>query len=162
MSWRENLRPASFRGARFFVDVAGQQGGRRQVGYEFPKRDKPYAEDMGRRGRRFSVQAYVIGPDYTDARDVLIAAMEQEGPGLLVRPTFGEILASPETYSVQESRVRGNIAEFDMVFIEPGNAMDFAPSADTQAVVRTLAGAASGAAATAIDRTLAAGGTVDI
>lgn len=162
MSWKENLRPASFRGARFFVDVTGQQGGRRQVGYEFPKRDKPYAEDMGRRGRRFSVQAYVIGANYTDDRDALIAAMEKEGSGLLVRPTFGGTLAAPETYGVSESRVRGNIAEFDLVFIEPGDAMDFAATDDTQGQIKIKSDDVSKTTQDAIDKILADGGTIDV
>lgn len=119
--WRYRLlRPASFRGVSFKVDDAGRSGGRRQAVFEFPKRDDPYAEDMGRRARRYSIRGYLIGPDYDRSRDALVAAMEQEGPGLLVHYLFGEFQASPDSYDVTETRQRGGYAEFNMAFVEAG------------------------------------------
>lgn len=161
MSWRENLRPASFRGALFHVEAGGPSGGRRVAGHEFPKRDRPYAEDMGRRGRRFTIAAYVIGPNYAAERDALIAAMEQEGPGMLVHPTMGEMLYQPETFSSQESRERGGFAEFELTFVEPGSRAG-ATAAATASVVQGRADAAGDAAASAVDKTLAAGGSVSV
>src|SRR5215472_7728816 len=58
--WRKKLRTASFKGAPFFVDQQGQSSGRRTVTHEYPKRDIPYAEDMGRAAYRYQMTGYVI------------------------------------------------------------------------------------------------------
>ncbi len=161
MGWRDRLRPASFRGASFHVEAGGPSGGRRVAGHEFPKRDTPYAEDMGRRGRRITIAAYVIGSDYASERDALIAAMEQEGPGLLVHPTLGERLYQPDTYSCNKSRERGEFAEFELTFVEAGSRAG-ATSAATASVVQSRADASGNAASSAVDKTLASGGTVSV
>lgn len=137
--WRLNLQPASFKGAGFHVDVDVKASGRRTVFHQFPKRDIPYAEDMGRRGRHFTVTAYVIsGPnttDYTFERDILIEALESEGPGLLVHPTMGVDLVQEDGFTVRETRERGGIAEFEINFVEAGEAPSTAVSTDTQSAV---------------------------
>ena len=58
--WRKDLQPASFRGAFFHVETNSKENGRRIVVHEFPKKDLPYAEDMGRRAYEFSVRGYCI------------------------------------------------------------------------------------------------------
>ena len=153
MTWRDNLVPASFRGAGFHIEAGSKAGGRRNVDHEYPKRDTNYTEDMGRKGRRFSIQAYVIGPDYTDDRDELIAAMEAEGPGLLIHPTMGELMCNPDTYQAQESRLRGGMCELS--FIESGSPGNTVAAQATQANVQTKADSAGTAAAGSADQSLA-------
>jgi prophage DNA circulation protein len=121
-----------FRGAEFKVDANSRGSGRRAVVHEFPKRDKPYAEDMGRRARRFPITGYVIGPFYKEFRDDLMAALEAEGPGLLILPTLGEYMVQVEQYTVRETRQAGGYAEFEMAFVEAGEAA-FANIEDTAA-----------------------------
>jgi hypothetical protein len=58
--WRDALLPAMFDGCPFFAEAGSQSGGRRIVVHQFPKRDFPYAEDMGRRATEFLVRGYVI------------------------------------------------------------------------------------------------------
>jgi prophage DNA circulation protein len=159
--YKARLRPASFRGAQFHIEAGGKTSGRRTVLHEYPKRDDPYAEDMGRRARRWTLQAYVIGGnaqafdfDYTQARDALVSACEQEGSGLLVHPTMGEMLVNCETYSLVEGRQRGNYAELDIVFVEAGTAPNTASGAATQAIVNGQADATGEAAATSLDQNL--------
>lgn len=118
--WRERLRPASFRGAAFHVEVGAPAGGRRVVPYEFPQNDTPYTGDMGRRIRRFGVTAYILGRNYLAARDALVAACEREGPGTLVHPTFGEWLVLCDTFNPVERREQGGYVEFDLAFVEAG------------------------------------------
>lgn len=120
--WKMQLVPASFRGAEFKIEVNSRASGRRVVLHEFPKRDQPYAEDMGRAARRFPVTGYVIGSDYKAQRDALIAALEAEGPGLLILPTLGEQIVQPREYAVREQRQAGGMAEFEMTFVEAGAA----------------------------------------
>lgn len=91
MNWREQLRPASFRGVPFQVEDDEGTFGRRVQVHEYPNRDKPYTEDLGRATRRFTINAYLIGNDFFEDRDRLIVAIDTPGPGTLVHPYYGEI-----------------------------------------------------------------------
>lgn len=119
-SWRTNLRPASFRGVGFFVDAADMTGGRRVELHEYPQRDKPYAEDLGRKARMVSVQAWLIGDDYAAKRDQLLAKLEEAGIGELVHPWLGSLQVSPGEYSYSESQAEGRMCRFSLQFFEAG------------------------------------------
>ena len=123
--WRKWLQPASFRGIIFHVEVGGMAGGRRVAQHEFPKRNVPFSEDMGRRIRRWPIQGYmIIGPkylDYTQARNSLINALEQDGPGTLVHPTLGQQQVMVDTFNYVETREKGGYCLFEMVFLEAGS-----------------------------------------
>jgi prophage DNA circulation protein len=146
--WRQLLVPAFFRMAPFHVDVNSRQSGRRTVLHEFPKRDTPYAEDMGRKARSFPVTGYVIGPDYQIFRELLVAALEMEGPGLLILPTLLQrdtILVQPRDYTVRETRQAGGMAEFEMNFVESGESL-FSSIIDSISQVQGAAGDSMGQA----------------
>ena len=53
-AWRGSLLPASFNGARFHTETNSRESGRRIVEHQFPKKELPYAEDMGRQAREFN------------------------------------------------------------------------------------------------------------
>jgi len=152
MAWQDQLRPSSFRGVEFRVEEAIRGGGRRQALFEFPKRDEPYAEDMGRRARRFTVQGYLIGPDYIEQRDALIDALEEEGPGPLAHYLYGEFDVSVDNYTVSESRERGGLCRIDMQFMEAGEAPAADEPEDTQAKTKDAADDTSKSAATTADK----------
>ena len=137
--WRDRLRPASFRGVQFHVEVGARSGGRRLAPHEYPKRDDPYTEDMGRRGRAFSVTGYLIGSDFARGRDSLIRALEQEGPGQLVLPTGMSMRVMCGTYNSAERRERGGYVEIDMQFFEAGTQEALRESDDTQQKVKDSA-----------------------
>ncbi|WP_270796216.1 DNA circularization N-terminal domain-containing protein [Aeromonas sp. QDB11] len=84
MSRTDRLQPASFRGVAFKVDSDDLQVGRRTVLHEYPGRDTPSVEDLGRETREYAISAYLIGHDFIAERDRLIEALEQAGPGDLV------------------------------------------------------------------------------
>lgn len=129
MTWREDLRRvtvggrklvgASFRGVPFFVETSERSGGRRAVVHEFPLRDEPYVEDLGRRARPFRVDGYVVGDDYLTQRDALLAALEDvAGPGELVHPYHGVLRAACINVAVRESRAEGGMATFAIEFVQ--------------------------------------------
>lgn len=120
MSWREQMRPASFRGVPFHVDGDDLVAGRRTVVHEYPQRDKPYAEDMGRATREISFYGFVVGPDFMSARDALLSALETEGPGQLIHPYYGTVQVSVLRCRVSHSREEGGMARFDLAFSEAG------------------------------------------
>lgn len=78
--WKRFLQPASLGGVRFHVDSREYETGRRHHNHEYPKRDENFAEDMGRKTRRWNVSAYLVGSDYASRRDQLIKVGEREGP----------------------------------------------------------------------------------
>lgn len=130
MTWREDLRRitiagkkligASFRGKPFFVESGERSGGRRVVVHEFPLRDDPFVEDLGRKARTFRVEGYVLGDDYLAQRDSLLAALEAvDRPGELVHPYYSRsITAVCVSVSVRETRSEGGIAIFAIEFAE--------------------------------------------
>jgi prophage DNA circulation protein len=133
IAWRSSLRRASFRGARFHVDTGVRESGRRIVDHEFPKRDVPYAEDMGRKAREFTVRGYIIvyprdtgdllqQKNYIPARDSLILALETDGPANLQLPTLGILNVACQRYRVTEEERFGGYCVFDMTFTEYGQA----------------------------------------
>lgn len=87
----EQLQKASFRGVPFEVTAASLTAGRRTVVHEYPQRDKPYVEDLGRASRKLTIKAFVVGSDYLARAQRLLAAIEKPGPGTLVHPWLGEM-----------------------------------------------------------------------
>lgn len=118
--WRERYSEASFRGAIFWIEMQSRTGGRRLVMHQYPKRDLPYAEDMGRRGRVFPIVAFLIGPNYLDEKEDLIRALEAEGPGTLKLPMQQDQQVACPRYSIQETRDKGGFCVIEMEFVEQG------------------------------------------
>lgn len=137
--WRADLQPASFLGAFFHVEANAIENGRRVVVHEFPKKNVPYAEDMGRRAYEFTVRGYCIqyprdnnpnGPsgsqlyrrDYRVARDLLSDALSSGNTGPLFLPTMKgrEITVICPRYRLTEEDRMGGYCVFDMTFVELG------------------------------------------
>lgn len=126
MSWREDLRrvnvdgkqlvAASFRGKPFFVEESERGGGRRLVVHQFPLRDDPFVEDLGRDAATFKIDGYVVGDGYLAKKNSLLAALESEGPGELVHPYYGVMQANCGPVSVRETRANGGMATFSIAF----------------------------------------------
>jgi prophage DNA circulation protein len=130
MGWREKmgqvalpdgrkLVAGSFRGVAFRTVDAEIKVGRRNVVNEYPQRDLPYADDLGRKARRFVVEAYVIGPNYFAERDALIEAFEAPGSGELIHPRYGlRKVALDGEVSIKESPQHGGTARISATFVE--------------------------------------------
>ena len=119
--WKDKLRPASFRGVRFLVEAVAVEGGRRGPDFEFPDRDEPFAEDTGRRQRRYDIDAYLVGPDYFAAKKKLTQALEKKGPGDLVHPYYGRLRVVCRNFSVQETSLAGGFVKLSLRFAEAGS-----------------------------------------
>ncbi len=114
------LRNASFKGASFKVDVSEFNSGRRAVVHEYPQKDHAFIEDMGRAAREIRVEGWVIGEDYLAQRDVLLAACESPGSGLLIHPQYGQREAACTVVNVRHSTNEGRMARLSMTFVEHG------------------------------------------
>ena len=149
MPWKRGLRRASFRGVQFHVDDRDFESGRRIALHEFPKRDTPFPEDMGKATRRFSVDAYLIGDDYMGRRDQLIRVCERAGGGSYVDHWGVSQRVVCENIRLIESSHSGRMCRFQLDFIEDGGALALAPVA-IAATAAQLAGAAAGLVAAAV------------
>ncbi len=157
MSWKETLLPGSFRNVPFVIESADGEIGRNVALHEFPLRDKPYAEDLGKKARRFRMNLFVLGADYMAARDALIAALEEPGPGKLVHPYLGEMTATViEARGPRESTREGGMARFAVTFVESGEAVFPRATADTAKNTESAADTASAAVQSAFSDTFVA------
>lgn len=137
-----SLRQASFRGVPFEVDDVEASGGRRVVLHEYPLRDTPYSEDLGRRARDIRVRGYIIQGrmyDYASARAGLLKALEAYGPGELVHPWHGEVRVVVDDYRLRETTEQGGLLELDIRFREAGQLTNPAATTDTAQSVTTAA-----------------------
>lgn len=142
MSWKDNLRNASFRGVPFHVLSADTEIGRRNVLHQYPFRDEPYVEDLGLDADVFRIEAYIVASlgnnrDYFADRDSLINVIKQAGSGKLVHPFLGEkTVAVLGKASFSESSLEGGIARFRVTFVlagevkYPDQAVDYETSID--------------------------------
>jgi prophage DNA circulation protein len=145
----KDYQEASFRGAVFHVERSTGGFGRRAVEHVYPGKDLPYTEDMGRKPRSFTLEAYVVGPEYKQQTDALMGALEEAGPGKLVHPWLGtmDVIGFPST--VTHSTGAFGYVQLSLVFKEagernyPGEDPDYGQQAANQAAtVRTTAAAA--------------------
>lgn len=166
MTWRDTVKSQSdngqalvgrFRQARFIVPTSNARMGRRAEVHEYPLRNTPWVEDVGRAARRFNVDVFVdatLGGDYLAARNALIAALEQPGPGTLVHPWYGTLTVSlAEPGNVRETTSEGGRASFRLAFVESGALTFPAAETDTQAQVEANAVAALDSATTSFVET---------
>ena len=148
--WRLDLRIASFKNATFHCESNSRESGRRIVEHEFPKKELPYAEDMGHRAQLFIIRGYCITyvrdvegeglelfrRDYRVARDLLRRALDSEGAGVLQLPTQkGEWVVCSQYRLTEEERF-GGFCIFDMQFMEYG--IDPSIAVPTQATAASL------------------------
>ena len=121
----------SFRGVPFATTSATMESGRRTVTHEFPGKDAPYTEDLGRKARTFQLEIFVVGDDVSQQRDNLIKALETKGPGTLIHPYLGFLTVQVSSFSQSEASESLRLANFAVTFIQPG-ALEF-PAASTNA-----------------------------
>lgn len=113
------LRRASFRGVPFEVTSSNLSIGRRTQTFEYPQRDDPFTEDMGRSKRTIRITAFVVGYDYIARMKRLISACEKPGSGRLIHPWLGSMEVTPTDLSapVFESN---RVASVSLTFVESG------------------------------------------
>lgn len=154
LPFRDAWVQASFRNAMFFVETTSRDNGRRIVLHEFPKKELPYAEDMGRKAKTFNIRAYCItypvtlegtngalfNIDYRVPRDALLNALETIGPGTLTLSTLPAENVVVNRYRLTEEERFGGYCTFDIEFAEYGLPPQYlTPSKNTNTVLNTAA-----------------------
>jgi hypothetical protein len=116
--WRDRKQGASFRGVPFLVDTDSVPVGRRTQLHEFPQRDQPFVEDLGRRTRQYKFTGFVAGDDFLAQRDRLLTALDTPGAGELVHPWFGRLTVTAGECELSHARTELGMARFNLVFID--------------------------------------------
>lgn len=123
----DGLLPASFRGAPFAVQDDAVSGGRRIAYHVFPGKDEPWAEDMGRAPRSWTMRGFIVDGDVVFLggpiqlqRLLLLAALEKSGSGLLTHPTLGVLTVSVRRFSMGQDLGAGRKSSIEIEFVEAG------------------------------------------
>lgn len=113
-------RKASFRGVEFNITERSWSSGRRNHLHEYPDKDTPFAEDLGKKAGNYPVTAFVIGDDYQSKRDALCKACTEKGPGELIHPDYGSLTVLCDSITVREVHSAQRMATIELIFIEAG------------------------------------------
>lgn len=140
------LRRASFCGVPFNVKSTSIKVGRRTALFEYPQRDKPFVEDLGRSARVVTLTAFVTGIDYVQQMGALIAKLEEKGTGELVDPWLGRMRVTAQNTSEVKYSSKLCYAEVTISFIETGDLVFPNSSVSTATAVRSCANALRDAA----------------
>jgi prophage DNA circulation protein len=145
--WRDNLRQGEFRGAKFmWKDEFAQGNGRRGPDHEYPLRDTPFAEDLGRKSQSFTLNVVTIGATEDADRKALIAACNKPGAGKLVHPLWGEQMVMCRGCNPRVSTRELGVTFFVLTFSDAGSQANAATvSGNTAAQVTAKAAAAQSA-----------------
>ena len=163
MSWEESYRKGSFRGVPFVTKDDLLRGGRRGVVHEYPMRNLPYPQDIGKKARRYQLNAILVGDDYMMQRDALIGALETPGPGILVHPYYGQVeVALDGEYTISQTTENGGMCRVTATFVDAGANVFPAAVADTAAAMKAAANAVDVAAAEQFAKAISVAGLPEV
>lgn len=111
----------SFRGVPFAVVGTGGEPGRKFAVHDYPYRNTPWAEDLGRKGRVYRIRGFVNGALYQAQRDLLVMASETKGNGLLVHPSLGALQVACLRMEWRERDGYTGVIDLEFEFLEQKN-----------------------------------------
>lgn len=116
------LQQGSFRGISFTVTATSDGYGQRGPTHQFPHRQEPYSEFLGRKHRTYSIEGYINGEDHLRQMQRLVSACEIPSPGRLVHPAIGGVMVKVVTLKVDEDyESRQGETRFSMECHEAGS-----------------------------------------
>lgn len=121
-------------------------------------REEPEYEDMGRRARRYTMTAVILGEDYDRARQALVEVLEAEGPHLFSHPWWEERLVIVEDAGeFEESNDRGGICKVNLTLTEAGGPTRITATVVPEAIMSAAIEAAGDAAVADFEKNFAVG-----
>lgn len=145
MSWRDRIGDgtAEFRGVTLYLERGSISPGRRVEVHEYPLRDEPYAEDLGRQAREWQVTGYLVGDDYDIQRNRLADALEIPGAAEMRHSYYGTHRVVVVDARISESTREGGMARVSLRVVRADDDPRYPTAiADTQAVVAEAGSAA--------------------
>lgn len=144
-SFWAQLQPASYRGVPFGTFGGQARFGRRNAVHEYPFRDVPWVEDLGRQSRRIQITGFLNGDDVIAQRDRMVAACEKPGEGELIHPTFGRLKVALMEFSTAEHWEHGRTFEINFTFLEQGQRLFPGDTVSSGDAIKNAAGTTSSA-----------------
>lgn len=89
MAWRDSLYKATLDGVPMFVERGDGAMGRRVQNHEFVLRESSEPEDLGKIADEFTLEVFVLGENYAQARERLTAVLNKPGLRELIHPRLG-------------------------------------------------------------------------
>ncbi|RXE49219.1 DNA circularization protein [Chromohalobacter israelensis] len=157
MSWHDRVGDgtAVFRGITLYLERGSISPGRRTEVHEYPLRDDPYVEDLGRATRPWQITGYLIGEDYDIERNRLADALELPGAFEMRHSYYGThrvvVIGEPR---ITETTREGGMARVSMNVLRADDAPRY-PTAVTDTQTR-VADAASESRLAILDDFIAA------
>ncbi|SDH88437.1 DNA circularization N-terminal domain-containing protein, partial [Roseospirillum parvum] len=116
MSWRDQLRPAAFKGVPFEYDEATDTEPRRWVAHESAGADGAAHEALPLHPLKVRLTAYLIGPDHLDQARRLREALKAPEAGTLVHPWLGSVRVVCLDWSQRHTTREGGVSAFQLEF----------------------------------------------
>jgi prophage DNA circulation protein len=137
VSYRDSLRPASFKGFPFWVDESSLTGGLRAEIHQYAERNDHFVEPLGGMALQFPVTAHLLGDDVIEQRRRFLELLRAVSvPGTLVLPLDGELEVYCLRFRIRDSITReGRITRLGLTFVESGKNQFPDPTIDTGQVV---------------------------
>lgn len=115
-TWRDQMLPASFRGIDFLIPQASVPVGMKVQLHEFPQRDEPFAEQLGKQAQVHRLVCWIIGDDCFERRDKFMEAVQTPGAGELVHPWLGRMQVKSGEAELTHDFKQGGMAAFAVTF----------------------------------------------
>lgn len=143
MTWRDRIGDgtAEFRGVVLYLERGSISPGRRVEVHEYPLRDEPYAEDLGRKAREWQITGYLVGDDYDAQRNRLADALELPGAFEMRHSYYGthQVVVTGDA-RITESTREGGMARVTLTVVRADDKPRYPRAvADTQKVVEDRA-----------------------
>lgn len=134
------LRSASFKGVPFHVSDVKKTVIRRKILHEYPQRDIPFIEDLGKGATKYSVTAFLVGDDCVSKAKKLEKALLSTGAGTFVHPWEGNLTVSVfDAGTIHYNNGAHRYCDLQITFVEAGELSFPAMSADSVTLARQLA-----------------------
>ncbi|WP_339521839.1 DNA circularization protein [Pseudomonas sp. EL_65y_Pfl2_R96] len=115
-TWRDDLLPASFRGISFLIPQASVPIGMKGQLHEFPQRDEPFFEQLGKQSQVHRLTCWIIGDDCFERRDKFLEAIQTPGAGELVHPWLGRMQVKAGEGDMTHDFQQGGMVSFSVTF----------------------------------------------
>tara|TARA_R110000851_G_scaffold87972_4_gene191783 strand:- start:825 stop:2024 length:1200 start_codon:yes stop_codon:yes gene_type:complete len=151
MSVSQQSLKASFRGIEFLMPDESEKGGKKNVIHEYPNSNKRFVEVLGVLQGVYSVTAIIHGGDAIQQRKRFKTALDEDGIGLLVHPTLGQINVVATDYTSSSSDTELGKFVFEITFVQSENNLTLAPTVASNQLLSSLANQGYGNLDTAFD-----------
>ncbi|UDL95509.1 DNA circularization N-terminal domain-containing protein [Lichenihabitans sp. PAMC28606] len=144
--WTKTLPNASFRGAPFFIESEElNEAGRRVAVHEYAKSEDHSTEDMGRKTRKFRMDAYIVGDNADADALAFVDLCSQAGDGVLVMPVLGYQTVKCTGCNASSEKMKLGYVKMSLEFVESGNDSAFSVVALGDRIAASLQGSMAAA-----------------